>query len=511
MNKKNPFVLYFSWAELLSALLLAVVFFSGCSSPHNNAPDELLLPKAPQSVQVNPGHQRLSVQWEEVAGADSYEVVWGKTDGEGELRKDFEAAAADIKELTNETPYWVKVRSKNTHGVSSFSEPIEATPKTLIPIPLIMSKSNKLSVMWAVEDDVRYDLLYGESQDIAAAEPSKEDVTYFDSWARTVIPGLDNGTAYYVWIKVQGEAFVSEGRSGIPQEVQNPPQGFAYVTGRTVNGSKSYAMTMKIPVGNNYLDEGTVRTMNGVFVEGRTINVEQFFMAKYAITGELWYEVQTWAEGNGYSFQNKKSVPSEANANKPVTGINWRDAIVWCNAYSEKVGLEAVYRSNGTVLRDSRNENGEACDNAVMDKDKDGFRLPTEVEREYAARGGDPAKPDWLYLFAGSDNADEVAWHHGNSPFQVRDVGEKLPNSLGIFDLSGNVQEWGWDWMNWNTDVTSNTPLDGEQRSSILSQKPIAGGGVRANVTYSVVSSRWGINTTYTEPYIGFRIVRKAE
>ena len=146
-----------------------------------------------------------------------------------------------------------------------------------------------------------------------------------------------------------------------------------------------------------------------------------------------------------------------------------------------------------------------------MDKTKNGYRLPTEVEREYAARGGNPGKAAWMYLYSGSDNPDEVAWHHGNSAYSVRNVGTKNSNSLGIYDLSGNAQEWCWDWMHYGLPVTPVTPVDGEAYSGYSRQKPMGGGGVGSNVTMSCVADRWSYATDYKDAYVGFRVMRKAD
>ena len=288
------------------------------------------------------------------------------------------------------------------------------------------------------------------------------------------------------------------------------PAALVYVPGGTVTGSDSYQMTVTVPNDPAYDFPGQTSTHKGVFVAGRTLTVASFFMAKYETTRQLWYEVQSWAAARGYTFQNPIG-GAGSSPNIPVTGISWRDAVAWCNAYSEKAGLEPVYRYGGNVIKDSTNANAASCDGAVMDKTKSGYRLPTEAEREYAARGGDPGKADWMYLYAGSNDPDAVAWHYGNSANQLRDVGGKSPNRLGIYDLSGNAQEWGWDWMHYARDVTGTTPLDGAAYSAQFNQKPMAGGSVGANVTYSCVAYRWGFTPDNLLGYVGFRVVRKAE
>jgi formylglycine-generating enzyme required for sulfatase activity len=192
----------------------------------------------------------------------------------------------------------------------------------------------------------------------------------------------------------------------------------------------------------------------------RRIKVDSFYISKYEVTQQLW---------NSVMMENHSCYKGD---NKPVEYVNWFDAINFCNELSKKEGLTPVYSQDSIKVRsDEQNSDGwllgDNQDSTYKEKEKNnkngkftivikcnfnlnGYRLPTEAEWEYAARGGNKSKG---FKYSGSDSLNEVAWYGaldntGNRTLAdgPSEVGKKLPNELGIFDLSGNIWEWCWDW-----------------------------------------------------------------
>jgi formylglycine-generating enzyme required for sulfatase activity len=255
--------------------------------------------------------------------------------------------------------------------------------------------------------------------------------------------------------------------------------------------------------------------------------ISSFQMAKYEVTYELWYTVYQWAITNGYTFANAGregndgtdgAAPTESDKYEPVTYINWRDAMVWCNAYSEMAGLTPCYIYGGAIIKDSQDTNATACDNVVCDWTANGYRLPTEGEWQYAASYIDGSS--WLpwdhasgdtssYCFPSNAGTSTVfgnyAWYDENSDSTTNDVGTKTENQLLIFDMSGNVFEWCWDWYD-DYPGSDQTDYRGPSSGSFR----LIRGGSWDNSTYHLRVGRRGSDLSLDSEHedVGFRVVR---
>ena len=176
------------------------------------------------------------------------------------------------------------------------------------------------------------------------------------------------------------------------------------------------------------------------------------------------------------------------------------------------MGKTRCYKlSDGTYPEDIGTiplSNNTKWDNAVCDWSANGYRLPTECEWECAVRGGTySTETPWTYIYSGSNTIDDVAWHSSNSSSHTWEVGLKVANDIGLYDMSGNVWEWCWDYNSLSID--SNTPVTGPTESSLY--RRIRGGSWGNSAYYSGVSSRSQYNPWVPYGYYGFRLACSQE
>jgi len=223
------------------------------------------------------------------------------------------------------------------------------------------------------------------------------------------------------------------------------------------------------------------------------VTLSNFLIGKYEVTQELWESVMG---DNPSEFKGPK---------RPVEEVSWYDVVEFCNKLSAKEGLTPAYTIDETQKDPKNTSKYDILKWSVTcDFNTNGYRLPTEAEWEYAARGGNKSKG---YTYSGSDKIDEVAWYYSNiSVEETHEVGKKKPNELGLYDISGNVWEWCWDW--YSIDYYSSSSQTNPMGANSGSNRVLRGGSWFNDADGFRVADRFRDNPGSTTYDIGFRLAR---
>ena len=287
-------------------------------------------------------------------------------------------------------------------------------------------------------------------------------------------------------------------------QVTEIPQG-------TTGNITLYAKWEQIPF-TTVMVEGGNCTLNST-----EITLSSFWISPYEVTQEEFVSLmagnQNGIEPNPSYFTDNPAA-GEVQERRPVERVSWYDAIVYCNLLSIKEDLTPCYTIKGSTapaLWGTSPTSYSAEDYAdwasvTCNFDADGYRLPTEAEWEYAARGGKAGITDgsWDNTYSGCTTPDDVAWYRDNSGDKTHEVGKKQANALGLYDMSGNVFEWCWDRYDYNSYPSDTEDPAGPDTSAY---RVMRGGGWSYHASVCAVSFR-GNNGPHGGG--GFRLVRSA-
>jgi len=323
---------------------------------------------------------------------------------------------------------------------------------------------------------------------------------------------------------------------GISVGLQKIVEWFAYYTGGDLPGDIYPDARVRVTATDMvYIPAGAFMMGSNSFTDGlgndptdaaprHQVTLSAYWMDKYEVTSQQYWKVYMWATNNGYSFAVAGAVKAPKH---PVHSVNWYDCVKWCNARSQMEGLTPCYYTSATKTPANvyKGVPTSAVDiqNGWVNWTTNGYRLPTEAEWEKAARGGAVAmrfpwsdayiitnsranyNGDTTYKYDLGPNGYNPRFDDATEPY-TSPAGYFAPNGYGLYDMTGNVMEWCWDWY----DVYGSASVTDPQGPSDGTERVLRGGSWNYLPTYSRVARRAKIAPDSTRAsYMGFRCVRR--
>ena len=414
----------------------------------------------------NKSNTKVTVKANITTASNVKKVVW-KKDGSliaKTLLADKNAAAATETEDNAVWTFDITAQDESANGTYTVAAIDEAgreeaeqitidnfdfTPPAKVKVTnaVYSSELSSIIINWTEPVGTDYhhvDITFTTNDGTTNSEPSQA-ITVNKGTLNKTFSDIESTKAYYTYTFVTYDELGNKGaeythKVPVNTTVSNIPEGFVEVKGTTITGNESWTPSSR------------------VFVSERSITIPDMYVCDHEVTRGEFKELMGTDPSTASAYdKDGNKLTGDDVLNNPVNYVNWYAAIAYCNKLSLKENLTPCYSVSG--ITDWENlayssiptSSNSTWDALTYDKEADGYRLPTEAEWEWLARGGEN------YTYAGSNTVDDVAWYGTNTnKTGTRDVKTKKANGYGLYDMSGNVIEWCYDWYDGYT-VKSST------------------------------------------------------